>query len=257
LNNLNFTNNGWIILGANDMSLQSTASISGGPFSATKMLVADGSGSLIRSISSAGVGIPFTWPIGDNSGTAEFAPVTISNITTSVSGSIGFRMVDGIAPNMGTTPDYISRYWVYTLTGLTTHSWSNATFSYLAADVAGTEGNIKANAWNSTNSAWTEFSSSSATGGVLTWTSGANQGTLFNGDIITGRKDQPLYFRSASNGNWATPATWETSTDPAFVSPTASAATVPPKHRAYGCGKHQYHSRRCFHQQRGYFIGYG
>jgi hypothetical protein len=76
----------------------------------------------------------FTFPVGTSTG---FSPVT-ANVSATSTGSLTVRAVNGLAPstpalNAATT---LNRHWQMTETGTLTAS---LTFSYLPADVAGTE----------------------------------------------------------------------------------------------------------------------
>ena len=227
---LDFNNSGLIYLGNFDLFISSTGSINGTSLSASKMIVTDGTGSLFRFITT-GAWTAFTWPIGEVTGTAEYSPVTINALTGNAAASayIGFRVADAAEPNNGLASNYITRYWTYTTANLTAGSaWSNATFAYTSADIVGTEALLKANAFNSGTSSWTEFASSSAASNTLTFTSGASTTTVLTGNTITARVDPPLYYRSASSGNWGTSSTWLVSTDAAFVAPAGVAATSAP-----------------------------
>lgn len=236
LNALNLTSNGFFYLGNFDVTLTSSATIGGSPFSASKMIVTNGSGYLIRNHSNIGGGIPFTWPIGDTTGVADYAPVTISNLSVSLAGTIAFRVVDGVHPNMSPATSYVSRYWPSRYTGGTTYNYTNASFTYTSGDiVVGPEASLKSNVWDPVNSGWIDFSAtSSAASNVLTLTSGPNQTNMpqsaTNIYDHTARIDVPVYYRSAATGNWtSTPSTtWEISTDPTFVSPAPVPATVAP-----------------------------
>jgi hypothetical protein len=125
---------GNIVLGSNNLTLGTSATVAGAP-SATSMVVATGSGQLRKSFSAAG---SFTFPVGDNTGTAEYAPVT----TTFTGGSfgsgnyLGVNLVNSAYP--GAIGSYINRYWNVTPSGITGFT-CNATFKYLPADVVGTE----------------------------------------------------------------------------------------------------------------------
>ncbi|MFO0362150.1 MAG: MopE-related protein, partial [Flavobacteriales bacterium] len=226
---LNMNTDGHIVLGGFNLTLASAATLSG-PFSASRMIRADGSGFLIRSITAAGDGIPFTWPIGENTGTAEYSPVTIGSITNSgIAGNIGWRVSDAVHPDNGSALNYLSRYWTYS-TNLSSYSWSNATFAYDASDVNGAEAAMLANTWNDPNNGWIEWASSSAAANILTITSGPSSSMIASGDDFTGRSGTPFYFRTVAEGpnTWDTPSSWEVSTDPNFVSPAAVPATFAP-----------------------------
>ena len=229
LTEFNYTNNGLVFLGNNNLTVSSSATLGGGSFGTTKMLVTNGTGSFIRNYLVGGFS-GYVFPIGDSTGTLEYSPVTVGTLTTTIAGTMGFRVVDGAHPNNGLATSYLTRYWPYTYTGSTTsYSWSNATFGYDASDiVVGPEASLKANSFDAGSAAWTQYASSSAASSVLTITSGPTHLNLFTGNDITARIDVPVYYQSATTGNWNTAATWEISTDPAFVSPAGVTASTPP-----------------------------
>ena len=121
-------------LGSYNLFLGTGATIGGAP-SATAMVVATGTGELRKSFSAAG---SFSFPVGDNTGTAEYAPVTVS-FTGGTYGSgnyLGVNLVN--SAYTGATGSYINRYWNVNHSGITGFT-CNATFKYMQADVVGTE----------------------------------------------------------------------------------------------------------------------
>ncbi len=231
----NFTNNGLIFLGTNTITIPSSGgALTGAGFGATKMFVTDGTGTLIRSVLSSGVGLPFTWPIGETTGTTEYSPVTINSIATAgINGTIGLRVVDGVHPNITPALIYASRYWPMTLTGFNaTYTLGTSTFTYVASDiVVGPETSLKGDIFSPSGSYWTELATSSAASNVLTITSGL-AGTFMpvaGGPYdITPRVDVPTYYQSVgAGGNWNVVSNWEvadnisfTGAVPASMSPT-------------------------------------
>ena len=131
---------GIISLGSNNLTLGSAATISGTP-SATKMIVATGTGELRKEFSATG---SFTYPVGDNTSTAEYSPVTL-NFTSATFGSgayAGVNLVNEKYPDDSITGSYLNRYWKVTQTGITGFN-CNATFKYnYPADVTGTESQL-------------------------------------------------------------------------------------------------------------------
>lgn len=233
---LALTNSGLFILGSNTLTMTSSGSITGSPFSTSKMIVADGSGSLLRTFTSGGTGIPFTFPIGDNTSGADYTPVTVGSLSATAGGTLGFRVTDAAETNIGAVSHYLTRYWTYSVTGGGSYSWGSATLTYTAGDVFGTESLLKANAYNSTNG-WTEFANSSANSNVLTITSGPSNGSLSSGDNLTGRLAPVIadYYRTTGSGSWTSPSIWEVSTDPAFVSPApVTASSYPTANNSLG-----------------------
>jgi hypothetical protein len=131
---------GLVTLGSNNLLLGPVATIGGTPAS-TKMIVATGTGQLQKQFTDGtGVARSFTFPVGDNTGTAEYSPVTL-NFTTGnfASGIAGVKLVN--SPWTGLTGDYLNRYWVLSQSNISSFS-CNARFDYLPADIVGSESNI-------------------------------------------------------------------------------------------------------------------
>jgi len=129
-------NNGLLITGSYDLILESDATIGGTP-SAASMIVATGSGKLKKGFTSSG---SFTFPVGDNDGSADYSPVAL--IFTSGSFSQAYAAVNLIANAYpGTSGSYLNRYWNVTAEGITDFS-CNAQFDYVQADVTGIENDI-------------------------------------------------------------------------------------------------------------------
>jgi hypothetical protein len=201
------------------------------------MFVTNGTGILIRSVLAAGTGLPFTWPIGENTGTIDYSPVTIASISgAGINGSIGLRVIDGVQGNMSPAVSYLSRYWPMTVSGFNSgYALTGATFTYDAANdvVVGPEATLKVNSFSSSTSLWTEYTSSVASPVIstsaITGTTMPTGGSNATYDM-TGRIDVPVYFQSVASANWtAAPATtWEVSTDPLFVTPAGVPATATP-----------------------------
>ncbi|MFH1120714.1 MAG: hypothetical protein V1775_12905 [Bacteroidota bacterium] len=133
---LTFTT-GRLILGSNNLLLGTAATTAGAP-SATSMVVANSSGQLRKSFSAAG---SFTFPVGDNSGTAEYSPVTttFTGGTFGTGNYLGVNLLNSAYP--GATGSYINRYWNVTQSNISGFT-CNATFKYMQADVVGTESQL-------------------------------------------------------------------------------------------------------------------
>jgi hypothetical protein len=122
--------NGNLILGVN-------ASIAGTP-SAANMVVAGGSGELRKIFASTG---SFTFPIGDNTGTPEYSPVTLNFTTgTFTAGAFAGIQVANTATS-GTTNSYLNRNWSVASSGIESFT-CDARFDYVASDVVGSESDI-------------------------------------------------------------------------------------------------------------------
>ncbi|MFZ4619338.1 MAG: T9SS type A sorting domain-containing protein [Bacteroidota bacterium] len=135
---------GTLILGAQNITLASGASIAGTP-SSSSMIVSNSTGELRKEFSGTG---SFTYPVGDNTGTAEYSPATL-NFTAGTFGSAyaGIRVTNAKHPDNGSTGNYLSRYWTVSQSGITSFNCSIA-LNYLDADITGDENNIVTGEWN-------------------------------------------------------------------------------------------------------------
>ncbi len=116
------------------------ASVSAGTPSAASMIVATGTGQVMKNWSAAG---SFTFPVGDNNLTAKYSPVSL-NFTTgtfAVGAYTGLNLVNSNFNDPSITGTYLNRYWNISQTGITSFT-CNAMFQYLPADVVGTEASI-------------------------------------------------------------------------------------------------------------------
>jgi hypothetical protein len=132
---------GTVALGSNNLLLGPLAAISGTP-SSTVMIITTGSGELRKEFPPGFTG-SFTFPVGDNTGTPEYSPVTLNfPAGTFASGNYaGITLVNDKYPNAAITGNYLKRYWTLTQSGISGFT-CNASFQYVAADVTGTENKI-------------------------------------------------------------------------------------------------------------------
>ncbi len=148
--------NGLLTLGSNNLTLGPSATIAGSP-SVSNMVVADGSGQLIKQFSD-GVEAThnFTFPVGDNTGTAEYSPVTLDFTSGSFSSaSAGVKLVNSQHPNPLLPPvDYINRFWTVSQSGISSFS-CDTKFKYVDADIVGTESNLYTLKYDNPN--WVPF----------------------------------------------------------------------------------------------------
>lgn len=129
---------GKVFLGNSTLLLGSAGNISGTP-SAAKMIVATGTGELRKNFTSGFIG-SFTFPVGDNTNTAEYSPVKI-NITGGTFGTgnyIGVNLRNCKYPDPLITGNYLNRYWNISQQGINALN-CNAVFQYVPADVVGNE----------------------------------------------------------------------------------------------------------------------
>ena len=126
---------GLLNLGANNFLLGSAATVVGG--SVTAMLVPTGAGQVRKTYSGIG---SFTFPVGDNTSTNEYSPVTL-NFTGGTFGGgnyVGLNLVNAQYPGSPASGSFLKRYWNVSQSGITGFS-CNSMFQYVPADVNGTE----------------------------------------------------------------------------------------------------------------------
>ncbi len=129
------------------------------PFSATKMIVASGSGEL-RKIFGPATAATYAFPIGDNTAGADYSPAGITFTTPSTSnGYVALKVVDDKHPNNGHVNSFLSRYWTVTQSGLTTFT-ALVGFTYVDADINGPEANIRLGKWDAVGP-WTRYGAGS------------------------------------------------------------------------------------------------
>jgi hypothetical protein len=137
--------NGLLTLGSNNLLLGAASVISGTP-TASNMIVATGTGEAQKTFTAAG---SFTYPIGDNTGTAEYSPVTLTVNSAGAFSSayVGAKVTDAKHPSNASTANFLTRYWTLSASGITSPNYS-VTFSYLTSDVNGTESSIYGGRYN-------------------------------------------------------------------------------------------------------------
>ncbi len=126
-----------------------------GSFSATKMIIASGGGELRKTLSAAGA---VAFPIGDNTGVAEYSPVGILFTGGTYAGYVSAKVADVKHPDNGNndlTGNYLTRYWTITQSGLSGFS-ALVGLNYVDADVVNDENNIRMGKWNGT-APWVRF----------------------------------------------------------------------------------------------------
>ncbi|MEJ0033763.1 MAG: hypothetical protein WDO15_27025 [Bacteroidota bacterium] len=149
--------NGNLSIGSNNLLLGAAAVSVASP-SASKMIIASGSGEVRRTFTATG---SYLFPIGDNTGTLEYSPITVNYTSGSFSSAyVGVSVTDAKHPFNASTTNYLTRYWSINQSGITGGS-ATITAQYPAADITGTEGSIKAahlsGAFNQVTNPWTKY----------------------------------------------------------------------------------------------------
>ncbi len=141
---------GDLILGTNRLTLGDGATILNG--NEDSFIRINSSGVVRQNYSAAGATLSF--PIGDNDDYSPINSLTINSATFGASPYLDLTITDAAQPNRnvdntalggdddGTTAvDYISRYWTLTPNDISNVTFS-ATYTYVDADVIGTEANM-------------------------------------------------------------------------------------------------------------------
>ena len=199
VNNQLTLTSGRLTLGANTLTLDAAATVSGA-FSSSAMIVADGAGSVCKVYGAVGA---FTFPIGDNTAGADYSPAAINYTAGTFPGNACLRVTDAVHPNKpGAAVNHISRYW--TATGTVASPTYNATFTYTAGDVVGTEGAMSGKKWSGA-SPWTTLGVAGTNQFAGTGLTSFSDFTAFDTPLAAVLAD----FSAAPNGN-AIRVTWET-----------------------------------------------
>ncbi len=133
---------GILSVGADTLCLETTAAIAGTP-SASAMIMANGTGALVKKIADAQT-LPyaFTFPLGDTAGTVGYSPATITVTSGVFSGaSLAAAQVNGKHPNIKVDNNYLNRYWTLSSSGITDQV-SSVELTYASSAVVGFESNL-------------------------------------------------------------------------------------------------------------------
>ncbi|MBI5010400.1 MAG: hypothetical protein HZB98_12295, partial [Bacteroidia bacterium] len=184
------------------------ATLAGTP-SVNSMIVTNGTGYLKRNFPS-GASV-FTFPVGDNSGTAEYSPASITFTANATAGSIGVRVTDAKHPFNTEGDNYITRYWSFSAPALSTYNYS-AVYTYPTADVVGAdEANFKMQRYDNGTSSWTaDIGSNTVPGANSTLNTSSlteTTGKLDNNDF-TSFSAADVYYWSRNTANWNAANAW-------------------------------------------------
>ncbi len=132
---------GRVSLGSSNLTLGPLAAIVGTP-SASVMIIVTGTGELRKEFPADYSGT-FVYPVGDDTGTPEYSPVTIifTSLAFAPGNYVGVSLKNEKYPDAGITGNYLNRYWNLSYSGIT-NFLCNATFQYLTDDIAGTENKL-------------------------------------------------------------------------------------------------------------------
>ena len=168
---------GALILDTCNLILGPSATISGTP-SSSNMIVTNGTGTVRKEWGATG---SFTFPIGDNTGTAEYSPITL-DFTQGTFGTGAYAEVNVTNAKHGSnssTTDFINRYWTVNQSGISSFS-CDVDLVYVDADLNGTEANIYCGKYD--GSSWSQGNQADANTNTLSFTGASSFSTFTGGE---------------------------------------------------------------------------
>jgi hypothetical protein len=150
--NLDIASN--ILTMGNNSPLIGTIGGTSGVFSATKMIIASGGGELRKNATTAAQAT-YAFPIGDNSGTAEYSPAGLLFAGGTYAGYVSLKVTDAKHPNLFHINNFLTRYWTVTQSGFSGFT-ATVGLNYVDADITGTETIIRMGKWDGAEP-WTRF----------------------------------------------------------------------------------------------------
>jgi hypothetical protein len=166
----------------------------------------------------------FTYPIGENTGSIEYSPLTITGfVPQGGNRAIGVRVTDADHPqNIAGQPNRISRFWNFNeLVGTSTgYNYTSMTLNYIvgAPDNVGTLNptNVQLNLYSNASTSW--LGTLNSTGTVTTTTAIATApiffnelSSPFNNTDVTLRKENPTTYTwlpTSGSEDWTVPSNW-------------------------------------------------
>ena len=178
---------GLLVLASNNLTLGASATITA-PGNTNSLIIPEGSGELRKIYTATG---SFVFPVGDNSGTLEYSPVTV-NVTAGSgfsSAYVGVSLEDAKHANNSSATHFLTRSWRVSQSGITGCTATiTGTYINTSADVSGTLGSIRAAQLNGTfnqqSNPWVKTGGSVLSGTTLTYTGASitsGQTSVFTG----------------------------------------------------------------------------
>lgn len=199
-------------IGSHDLTLTGTISGTG---SATNCIIADGAaGGQVLKIFPAATNTTFTFPIADNTGTLEYAPVAFTSFNpTGGTKTIGVNVTDAAHPQVNSNQvqtNYISRYWTFSESGpAISYTYATMAMTYLAADDIGTVSTAN-DQINRYDGSWSTINSTVTTTSATTTTANSNVSGPLGGNDYTVRLNTATVYtwNNTAGGLWTTPGNW-------------------------------------------------
>lgn len=183
-----------------------TASITGGPFSTTKMVVTNGTGALGQPVSISTV----LYPVGNG---GQYTPASYTFTANSTPRYLNVRAVTPRNANDFSATNYINNRWWNTSLSVATGTYSyTSVYTYISGDMVGAAASIRLNRW--TGSAWINDPASVVNNTNFTITSGSlneTTGTLAATAEWVGRvyvAPALYHWVNAAGGSWLTSTNW-------------------------------------------------
>jgi hypothetical protein len=195
-----------LFLGEKDLTLSAASQIGGTP-SDSNMIIASSSGQLIKEFSETG---SFIFPVGDNIGTAEYSPVTLSFTSGSFTSAFaGVNVVNEKHPQNASAINYINRYWTIRSSGITNFS-CDASFTYTDADLQSSSDESKIFAGHYDGVKWTVLNPGNISLNQLTGT--VTSFSDFTGGEYDALPVELVSFNASVNDN-SVNLSWQTATE--------------------------------------------
>jgi hypothetical protein len=132
---------GTLKLGSANLNMGIAGTIAVVSPNSAKMIIADGSGEVRKILST---GAPFTYPVGDNTGTPEYSPVTLTLADDNLENNyFGVKVANMQHPYNASTANFLNRYWTVIQSGASPHMVDIGAV-YTSQDVTGTVNAIAA-----------------------------------------------------------------------------------------------------------------
>jgi hypothetical protein len=182
------------------------ATVTGAPYSNTKMVITNSTGALGQPVSLATI----VYPVGNSS---NYTPASYTFTANSTARNLFVRAVTPRNANDVSATDYINNRWWNTDLSVTTGTYAyTSVYTYINGDMVGTAANIRLNRW--TGSAWVNDAASVVNNTNFTITSGSlneSTGTLSATAQWVGRvytAPAIYHWTNAAGGSWLTPTNW-------------------------------------------------
>ncbi len=204
---LNFNTNVLLSLGGANLSLKSTATLVG-TFSASRMIVTDGSGAFIKEGTTTAdftTDIPSgIYPLGNSGGL--YTPFTLSALTATYTGTayISIRAVPARQPNVPYYNNALIKFWDVVTANMTILS-SSASFTFAASEVTGSVLLYEPRVWNGTT-----LSTVSGASGPSSNPFSTSGTTFLNGQWTAIDPTIRTSFYTYQSGDWSNLNTWTT-----------------------------------------------